>query len=79
VEDAFPVADVLFSEWGVEAEGMTSGGYVGGWSAFAEHLLDGISGDEVNHQKDEGDDQPDDWESVEDALEDRVQFSVVSG
>jgi len=48
VEDAFPVSDVLFTERGVEAEGVTSGGDVGGRGAFAEHLLDGVSGDEVD-------------------------------
>jgi hypothetical protein len=42
---------------------------VGGRRAFAEHLLDGISGDEVDQQEDEANYQPEDWEGVEDALE----------
>ena len=53
--------------------------------AFAEHLLDGVSGDEVDQQEDGRDYQPDYREGVEDALEKlaghRVvsrQFSVVS-
>jgi hypothetical protein len=32
-------------------------------------LLDRVSGDEVDHQEDEADYQPDYWEGVEDALE----------
>jgi hypothetical protein len=41
-------------------------------------LLDGVSGDEVNQEEDQGDDQPDYWEGVEDALEESSQFSVLS-
>jgi hypothetical protein len=41
-------------------------------------LLDGVSGDEVNQEEDQGDDQPDYWEGVEDALEKSSQFSVLS-
>ena len=48
VEDAFPISDVLFAERGVEAEGVTRRGNVGRWGAFAEHLLDGVAGDEVD-------------------------------
>jgi hypothetical protein len=40
-------------------------------------LLDGVSGDEVNQEEDQGDDQPDYWEGVEDALEKSSQFSVL--
>jgi hypothetical protein len=39
-------------------------------------LLDGVSRDEVNQEEDQGDDQPDYWEGVEDALEKSSQFSV---
>lgn len=48
---------------------MAGGLDVGGRRAFAEHLLDGISGDEVDQQEDEANYQPEDWEGVEDALE----------
>jgi hypothetical protein len=41
-------------------------------------LLDGVSGDEVNQEEDQGDDQPDYWEGVEDALEKSSQFSALS-
>jgi hypothetical protein len=42
---------------------------IGGRRAFAEHLLDGVSGDEMDEQEDQGDYQPDYWEGIEDALE----------
>ena len=48
VQDAFPVIEVLLAEWGVEAVGVAGGGDVGGRGAFAEHLRDGVSGDEVD-------------------------------
>jgi hypothetical protein len=38
-------------------------------------LLDGVSGDEVNQQEDKTDYQPNDWECVEDALEEEFQIS----
>jgi hypothetical protein len=41
-------------------------------------LLDGVSGDKVDQEEDEADYQPDDWEGVEDALEDSFQFSLLS-
>jgi hypothetical protein len=53
-----------------------AGGCDVGWrGAFAEHLLDGVSGDEVNQQEDKTDYQPNDWECVEDALEEEFQIS----
>ena len=79
VEDAVPVVDVLLAERGVEAVGVARGLDVGGGRAFAEHLQDGVSGDEVDQQEDEGDDQPDDWQGVEDALEKRLRINVVGG
>ena len=48
---------------------MAGGGDVGGRRAFAEHLLDRISGNEMDQQEDERHDQPDDRQGVEDALE----------
>jgi hypothetical protein len=32
-------------------------------------LRNGVSGDKVDEEKNEADDQPDDWKGVEDALE----------
>src|ERR1700733_7187195 len=69
VEDAAPVVNVLLAEWSVETVEMTRGGNVGGRRAFAQHLLNGISGDEGDEQEDKTDDQPDDRQGVEDALE----------
>ena len=51
---------------------MARGGDVGGRGAFAEHLRDGVSGDQVDEQEDEGDHQPDYRQHVEDALEEAV-------
>ena len=45
VEDAFPVVDVLLAQRGVQAVEVARGFDVGGWGAFAQHLLDGVSGD----------------------------------
>ena len=78
MQDAFPVAEVLLAERGVEAVGVAGGGNVSGRGTFAEHLLDGVSGDEVDEQKDEAHDQPDYGQGVEDALEDSSQFLVLS-
>src|SRR6266568_4580625 len=47
---------------------MAGSGDVGSWRAFTEHLRDGVSGDEVNQQKHEAHDKPDDGQGVEDAL-----------
>jgi hypothetical protein len=77
VEDAFPVAEVLLAERGVEAIGVAQGRDIGGGGAFAEHLLDGISGDEMDEEKDKADHQPDDRQGVEDALEESSQWSVL--
>ena len=40
-----------------------------GCGAFTEHLLDWIAGDNVNHQKDEGEHQPEGRQSQQKALE----------
>jgi hypothetical protein len=40
--------EVLLAEWGVEAVGVANGGDIGGRRAFTEHLLDGVSGDQVD-------------------------------
>jgi len=41
---------------------MAEGGEVGCGCAIAEHLLDGVAGDEMDEQENDGDDDPDDWE-----------------
>ena len=77
VNDAFPVEEVLFSERQVEGIGVANRGDVGGGSALAQHLLDGIARNEMDQEEDDADYQPNDWEGVEDALEDGFQFSVL--
>jgi hypothetical protein len=47
---------ILFAQRGVESVGMACSCNVGRLCAFAEHLLNRISGDEVNEQEDEADD-----------------------
>jgi len=42
---------------------------VGSGGSFAEHLDDGVAGDEVDEEEDNGDDDPEDWKSEEDASE----------
>jgi hypothetical protein len=68
----------LFAERGVEAEVVAGSGDVGRRRAFAEHLLDGVSGNEMDQQEDERHDQPDDWKGVEDALEEGFQSLALS-
>ncbi len=69
VEDAAPVVGVLLGEWGVEAVGVAEGVDVGGGGSFAEHLDDGVAGDEVDEEEDDGDHDPEDREGDEDAAE----------
>jgi hypothetical protein len=69
VEDAAPIAEVLRVERGVEAIGVAQGGDVGGGRALAEHLDDGVAGDEVDQQKDDRDHHPEDGQRDEDAAD----------
>lgn len=75
MQDSAPVVEVLLSQGFVEFVEVAGGCDVGWRGAFAEHLLDGVSGDEVNQQEDKTDYQPNDWECVEDALEEEFQIS----
>ena len=59
VEDALPVVQVLDGEGLVEAVLVAERGEVGDGCSLAEHLLDGVAGDEMNEQEDERDDDPD--------------------
>ncbi len=69
VEDSVPVVGVLLCERSVEAVGVAEGVDVGGGGAFAEHLDDGVAGDEMDEEEDDGDDDPEDGECEEDAAE----------
>src|ERR1700756_5063515 len=48
-----------------------------GRGAFAEHLLDGITRDNVNHQEYEGEYQPQRWKSQHEALQKMSSHSAV--
>ena len=56
MKDSFPVVEVLLTEWRIEAVGVASGGNICWRRTFAEHLLNGISWDEMDEQEDERDD-----------------------
>jgi hypothetical protein len=58
VKDAAPVMEVLRGERDVEAIGVAEAGDVGGGGAVAQHLDDGVAGDEVDHQENNRDDNP---------------------
>jgi len=60
VEDAVPVVGILLAKRRVEAVGVAKRGDVGGSRSFAEHLNDGITGDKVDEEKDDRDDDPKD-------------------
>jgi hypothetical protein len=48
---------------------VAKGGDIGGGSAFAEHLDDRIARDEVDEEKDDADDDPENRKGDEDAAE----------
>jgi hypothetical protein len=52
---------------------MAEGGDVAGGCSFAEHLLDGVSGNQVDEQKDDRYNQPDDRESIGEADEEGAE------
>src|ERR1700737_4323206 len=66
-EETMPVVGVLLAERGVETVGVTEDGDVGGGGAFAEHLDDGVAGNEMDEKKDDGDDDPENRKGQEDA------------
>lgn len=69
-KNAAEKVDVLNADGPVEAEGVAKLGEVFGAGAFAEHLLNGIAGDEMSEQENHGDDEPQGGERKQDALED---------
>ena len=69
---ARPIAQVLLRERQVE-EVLVAQSRCIGWScALAEHLLDGVAGNQVNEQKDQRNNQPYDRKSEREAGEDRL-------
>jgi hypothetical protein len=67
VEDSVPVVAVLLAERRIESVGVAERCDVGGGSALAEHLDDGVAGDEMDEEEDDRDDNPEDREGDEDA------------
>jgi hypothetical protein len=53
VEDAAPIVKILPAKRDIESVEMASSLDVGGGCAFAEHLKDGIAGNEVDQKEDE--------------------------
>jgi hypothetical protein len=78
VQYALPITQVLMAERDVESVGMARALDVCGGSAFAEHLLDGISGNKVDEEKDSRDNQPDDGQGVEDSRDDVAKHCLFS-
>jgi hypothetical protein len=69
VEQAVPVIRVLDMKRQIKAVQVTEGIDVGGSGAFAEHLSDGVAGDEMDEKKDDGDDDPENGKGQQDATE----------
>jgi len=67
MEDALPVIHVLFAQRSIESVSMAGRVDVGRWSAFPEHGLNGIAGNQMDQEEDARHDQPDDRERVEQA------------
>ena len=70
VQDAVPVVEVLRPERQVEAVLVAQGADVGWRCALAEHLQNGVAGNQVNEQKDQRNHQPDDGKGEREAGED---------
>jgi hypothetical protein len=63
VENSAPVVQVLRPERLIVAVLVAQGADVGRGCALAEHLEDGVAGNQVNEQKNERDHQPDNRKS----------------
>jgi hypothetical protein len=62
----------------IEAVGVAELGDIGGGCALAEHLDDGVAGDEVDEEEDDGDHDPEDREGDEDAADGMVRSCQLS-
>src|SRR5712692_1004410 len=78
VQHAFPVIEVLRTQWEIKSIGVTGGLNIRRGSAFAEHLLNGIAGNQVDKKKDQRNDEPDDRQSVEHAEGDVAEHGCSS-
>src|SRR5579862_62094 len=78
VQHAFPIVDILFPQRRIETIGVARGSDICRWRTLAEHLLNRISGNQVNQKKDQRHYQPDYGQGVEDALEKRSKHALAS-
>jgi hypothetical protein len=68
----------LSAERDVETVGMARGFDVHASGAFAQHLLDWVAGHEMNQEEYNGDDQPNDWNRVEQPGSDVLPHKIES-
>ena len=64
-EELLEIVAVLCEERLIEIESVAKLRDFAGRGAFAEHLLDRIAGDDVNHEKDQSEDEPERWKGEE--------------
>lgn len=69
MNNALPVVEVLSRERNIETVSVPSRLDIGSGSAFPEHLLDGIAGNQMDQHEHERDHKPDDRQGVENAIE----------
>ena len=79
VHNAAPVIHVLLAQRNIETVSMTRRRDVGGRRAFAQHLLYGIAGHQMDQQKDHRHHQPHDRQHVEQAGEQVAQHQWATG
>jgi hypothetical protein len=68
-EKLLEIVAVLCEERLIEIESVAKLRDFSGRSAFAEHSLDRIAGDDVNHEKDQSEDEPQRGKGEEKSLE----------
>ena len=64
-EELLEIVAVLCEERLIEIESVAKLRDFAGRGAFAKHLLDKIAGDDVNHEKDQSEDEPERWKGEE--------------
>ncbi len=68
-EELLEILAVLCEERLIEIEGVAKLDDFSGCGAFAEHLLDGIARDDVDHEKDQSENEPERGEREDKSLE----------
>ena len=67
LQHAFPVVQILPAEGKIETVGVPGSLYVGYRSSFAQHLQDGVAGDQMDQQEYQRDHQPNYRQHVQNA------------